>query len=94
MLAREYCDSAQPKIRFKPVILSHPMMPGLLQVPHLFTWESLWCVCLCVCVCVRAHVCVLDADLRFLGFKAGSVLWREPALALVKSAQHHGLHNR
>lgn len=31
MLAREYCDSAQPKIRFKPVILSHPMMPGLLQ---------------------------------------------------------------
>mmetsp|Transcript_5287 Transcript_5287/g.15169 ORF Transcript_5287/g.15169 Transcript_5287/m.15169 type:complete len:418 (+) Transcript_5287:140-1393(+) len=31
MLAREYCDAAQPKIRFKPVILSHPMMPGLLQ---------------------------------------------------------------
>ena len=23
MLAREYCDAAEPKIKFKPVILSH-----------------------------------------------------------------------
>jgi hypothetical protein len=23
MLAREYCDVAEPKIKFKPVILSH-----------------------------------------------------------------------
>lgn len=31
MLAREYCDDCKPK-RLKPVILSHPMMPGLLEV--------------------------------------------------------------
>ena len=31
MLAREYCDDCKPK-RLKPVILSHPMLPGLLQV--------------------------------------------------------------
>lgn len=31
VLAREYADDARPK-RIKPVILSHPMMPGLLQV--------------------------------------------------------------
>ena len=30
VLAREYCD--QIKRKLKPVILSHPMMPGLLQV--------------------------------------------------------------
>lgn len=30
VLAREYCDDCKPK-RLKPVILSHPMMPGLLQ---------------------------------------------------------------
>jgi tyrosyl-tRNA synthetase len=30
MLAREYCDAT--KRRFKPVILSHRMMPGLLEV--------------------------------------------------------------
>ena len=30
MLAREYCDDCKPKRR-KPVILSHRMMPGLLQ---------------------------------------------------------------
>eukprot|EP00164_Ancoracysta_twista_P001076 GFYU01001407.1.p2 GENE.GFYU01001407.1~~GFYU01001407.1.p2 ORF type:complete len:384 (+),score=162.75 GFYU01001407.1:120-1271(+) len=29
MLAREYCD--QIKMKFKPVVLSHPMMPGLKQ---------------------------------------------------------------
>ena len=29
MLAREYCDQSNPKIRFKPVILSHGMLPGL-----------------------------------------------------------------
>jgi hypothetical protein len=23
MLAREYCDSAEPKIKFKPIIISH-----------------------------------------------------------------------
>ena len=23
MLAREYCDSAEPKIKFKPVVVSH-----------------------------------------------------------------------
>lgn len=31
MLAREFCDDCKPK-RLKPVILSHPMMPGLLEV--------------------------------------------------------------
>ncbi len=30
MLAREYCETIKPK-RFKPVILSHKMMPGLLE---------------------------------------------------------------
>lgn len=30
VLAREYADAARPK-RQKPVVLSHPMMPGLLQ---------------------------------------------------------------
>ncbi|PRW44958.1 tyrosine--tRNA ligase cytoplasmic [Chlorella sorokiniana] len=30
MLAREFCDDCKPK-RLKPVILSHPMMPGLLE---------------------------------------------------------------
>jgi tyrosyl-tRNA synthetase len=30
MLAREYADDAKPK-KLKPIILSHPMMPGLLQ---------------------------------------------------------------
>ncbi len=34
MLAREYCDMCQPKRKLKPVILSHPMMPGLLQVRY------------------------------------------------------------
>ena len=29
MLAREYCDAASPKIKFKPVILSHHMLAGL-----------------------------------------------------------------
>ncbi len=31
MLAREYCDQVKPKIKNKPIILSHPMMPGLKQ---------------------------------------------------------------
>jgi tyrosyl-tRNA synthetase len=31
MLAREYCDVAEPKIRFKPVILSHHMLAGLKE---------------------------------------------------------------
>jgi tyrosyl-tRNA synthetase len=31
MLAREYCDQAKPKLKNKPVILSHRMMPGLKQ---------------------------------------------------------------
>eukprot|EP00890_Picochlorum_soloecismus_P005752 jgi/Picsp_1/6178/NSC_03532-R1_tyrosyl-trna synthetase len=30
VLAREYCDDCKPKRR-KPIILSHPMLPGLLQ---------------------------------------------------------------
>jgi tyrosyl-tRNA synthetase len=30
VLAREYCDSI--KVKHKPVILSHRMMPGLLEV--------------------------------------------------------------
>lgn len=29
MLAREYCDQAKPKIKNKPIVLSHRMMPGL-----------------------------------------------------------------
>lgn len=32
VLAREYCDSTRPKRKLKPIILSHPMMPGLLVV--------------------------------------------------------------
>ena len=31
MLAREYCDLVKPKIKNKPVILSHKMMPGLKE---------------------------------------------------------------
>ena len=31
VLAREYCDETKRKL--KPVILSHPMLPGLLKVP-------------------------------------------------------------
>lgn len=31
MLAREYCDQAKPRIKNKPIILSHHMMPGLKQ---------------------------------------------------------------
>ncbi|KAI0565374.1 Tyrosyl-tRNA synthetase [Gracilaria domingensis] len=31
MLAREYCDQRTPKIKNKPIILSHHMMPGLKQ---------------------------------------------------------------
>ena len=31
MLAREYCDVAEPKIRFKPIILSHHMLAGLKE---------------------------------------------------------------
>ena len=30
MLAREYCDEVKRKL--KPIILSHPMLPGLQQV--------------------------------------------------------------
>ena len=32
VLAREYCDVCKPKRKLKPIILSHPMMPGLLVV--------------------------------------------------------------
>ena len=32
VLAREYCDATRPKRKLKPIILSHPMMPGLLVV--------------------------------------------------------------
>ena len=35
VLAREYCDQCKPKRKLKPVILSHEMMPGLLQVKLL-----------------------------------------------------------
>lgn len=31
VLAREYCDLVKPKIKNKPIILSHHMMPGLKQ---------------------------------------------------------------
>ncbi|PXF48288.1 Tyrosine--tRNA ligase 1, cytoplasmic [Gracilariopsis chorda] len=31
MLAREYCEQAKPKMRNKPIIVSHHMMPGLKQ---------------------------------------------------------------
>lgn len=31
MLAREYCDRVKPKIKNKPIILSHKMMPGLKE---------------------------------------------------------------
>ncbi len=36
VLAREYCDQCKPKRKLKPVILSHEMMPGLLQVKLFF----------------------------------------------------------
>lgn len=32
VLAREYCTKIKRKL--KPVILSHEMLPGLLEVPH------------------------------------------------------------
>lgn len=32
MLAREYCDLCRPKRKLKPIILSHPMLPGLKEV--------------------------------------------------------------
>jgi len=31
MLAREYCDIVKPKIKLKPIILSHHMLMGLSQ---------------------------------------------------------------
>ena len=31
MLARDYCDQVKPKIKNKPIILSHEMIPGLKQ---------------------------------------------------------------
>ena len=31
VLAREYCDATRPKIKFKPVVLSHHMMMGLRE---------------------------------------------------------------
>ena len=31
MLAREYCDMTSPKIKHKPVILSHHMLMGLKE---------------------------------------------------------------
>jgi tyrosyl-tRNA synthetase len=31
MLAREYCDQTKPKIKFKPVIISHHMLLGLKE---------------------------------------------------------------
>lgn len=31
MLAREYCDVCKPKRKLKPIILSHPMLPGLKE---------------------------------------------------------------
>ena len=31
MLARDYCDLTRPKIKHKPIILSHRMLPGLKQ---------------------------------------------------------------
>jgi len=33
MLAREYCDDIKRKL--KPIIISHAMLPGLLEVPIL-----------------------------------------------------------
>jgi hypothetical protein len=53
MLAREYCDATKRKL--KPIILSHRMMPGLLEVstPVTLTWCARVCVCgVCVCVCL------------------------------------------
>jgi len=40
MLAREYCDATKKK--FKPVILSHRMMPGLLEVGVGVGWGWGW----------------------------------------------------
>jgi tyrosyl-tRNA synthetase len=34
MLAREYCDDIKRKL--KPIILSHRMMPGLLEVRYYY----------------------------------------------------------
>ena len=42
VLAREYCDDIRPKRKFKPVILSHPMMPGLLEVGHCLKHDEHW----------------------------------------------------
>lgn len=49
VLAREYADDARPK-RIKPVILSHHMMPGLLQVMGVPGWPASGrAVCLLSC---------------------------------------------
>lgn len=57
VLAREYADEARPK-RIKPVILSHPMMPGLLQVwKEARCWRrGKGCYC-CVLLERRAGLC-------------------------------------
>jgi hypothetical protein len=46
MLAREYCDDIKRKL--KPIILSHRMMPGLLEVRanrYNNAWNLLFCCC-------------------------------------------------
>ena len=41
MLAREYCDVCKPKRKLKPIILSHPMLPGLKEVSPAALGSSL-----------------------------------------------------
>ena len=41
MLAREYCDAAEPKIKFKPVILSHRELLFLARRACSLILESL-----------------------------------------------------
>ncbi len=43
MLAREYCDDIKRKL--KPIIISHPMLPGLLEVLILFPGTLAISVC-------------------------------------------------
>ncbi len=55
MLAREYCDDCRPK-RLKPVVLSHAMLPGLLEV-RLRLWADWHLVDILLVVHGCAGVC-------------------------------------
>ena len=59
VLAREYCDQCKPKRKLKPVILSHEMMPGLLQVKALLHHHMLHAMSVMAVVCTFYLECTL-----------------------------------